>query len=294
MKRRPPAELTAGELAVEELGRDAAQIVSRVTAVRLDRDPEDLHQFRVGIRRLRSNLRTFSGVLDGGWTGALQSELRWLDGAAGPARDADVQLDRLRNRLLELPDVDGPPASALLQVQEEQRAGRRRALIVALSSARFAALQAGLGRAAEPEWFPPCVPGRAGRVAAARPVMRKPWRRLARAVDTMGDPPSDAELHGVRILARRCRYAAEATVPLAGRPAERFARAVTRVQGLLGDHHDAVVAESWLRATAAQVPGAALPAGELVLLERLEQGRLQGAWPATWEAVSAPELRAWF
>ena len=62
------------------------------------------------------------------------------------------------------------------------------------------------------------------------------------AVDDLGATPPDAALHAVRIRAKRCRYAAEATIPVFGTPAQRFARAIADVQDVLGEHQDAVVA----------------------------------------------------
>jgi CHAD domain-containing protein len=43
------------------------------------------------------------------------------------------------------------------------------------------------------------------------------------------------------------RYAAEAAAPALGKPADRLVKRVKRVQELLGDHQDAVVARPVLR-----------------------------------------------
>ena len=77
-----------------------------------------------------------------------------------------------------------------------------------------------------------------------------PWKKLAKAVKALDDPPPDEELHAVRIRAKRCRYAVEAVAPVVGKEAKRIASAVAGLQGVLGDHQDAVVAEGWLREAA--------------------------------------------
>ncbi len=87
-----------------------------------------------------------------------------------------------------------------------------------------------------------------------------PWRKLRKAVDALPPNPPDADLHQIRILAKRTRYAAEAAAPLVGKKAKAFAVAVAELQEVLGDHQDAVVAEAWLRdavegADADGVPG---------------------------------------
>ena len=74
-----------------------------------------------------------------------------------------------------------------------------------------------------------------------------PWRKLRQATSTgsAANPPT-SELHQVRIRAKRARYAAEAAA--AAIPAAApHAAAIAELQGVLGDQHDAVVAEEWLR-----------------------------------------------
>jgi CHAD domain-containing protein len=127
----------------------------------------------------------------------------------------------------------------------------------------------------------------------ASKIARRPWRRLASEVDALGPDPSDAELHQVRILAKRCRYAAEAVAPIVGPAASRFAEAVEEVQTVLGDHHDAVVAESWLRHATAAVPSCGLAAGQLVALERSLRLELRAQWRKSWRAASSKKLRHW-
>ena len=95
---------------------------------------------------------------------------------------------------------------------------------------------------------PPCLPA-----ATVLPgLVRRRWRALAKQVKALGDPPTDEELHAVRIEAKRVRYAAEAAVPLLGRQARVFAHAAAALQGVLGDLNDAVVAERWLRGWAGE------------------------------------------
>jgi CHAD domain-containing protein len=108
-------------------------------------------------------------------------------------------------------------------------------------------------------------------------VVRRQCKRLQRGVRALSDPPSDAKLHRIRIPAKRCRYAAEMTIPVIGRRAGRFAVAIADLQTVLGDHHDAAVAQQWLRAAAVAVPASAVAAGELIALQRAESARLRRA-----------------
>ena len=81
----------------------------------------------------------------------------------------------------------------------------------------------------------------------------------------------DEQLHDLRIRAKRCRYAAEAAAAATGKNAAKFAREVAALQEVLGELHDAVVAEAWLRerSAAPRIHETALfAAGELVALQR--------------------------
>ena len=56
--------------------------------------------------------------------------------------------------------------------------------------------------------------------------------------DAVRDPAAVAELHDMRIAAKRLRYVLEMTAPAFGPPAERAAKAAKRLQDVLGEVHD--------------------------------------------------------
>ena len=57
----------------------------------------------------------------------------------------------------------------------------------------------------------------------------------------------DVALHEARKSARRARYAAEAARPASGKPARKFARQMKKVQSVVGDHQDTVIARQAAR-----------------------------------------------
>ena len=66
------------------------------------------------------------------------------------------------------------------------------------------------------------------------------------------------------------------------------------LQGVLGDLHDAVVAEAWLREAAAGAPSdQALAAGQLIAMERVDAAACRRAWRSVWKRASGRKLRAW-
>jgi CHAD domain-containing protein len=125
--------------------------------------------------------------------------------------------------------------------------------------------------------------------------MRTPWRKLVRSVKALSDPPTDAELHDVRIRAKRCRYLAEALVPVAGKDAQKFAAACRDLQDVLGGHQDTVVARQWLQTLIPDVGTLeAFAAGQLYVLEQERGDAARQGWPAAWRKLKRRELAEWW
>ena len=118
-------------------------------------------------------------------------------------------------------------------------------------------------------------------------------RRLDRIVAGVSDPPSDTDLHLVRIQAKRTRYAIEAARPVIGPPAAEHAAAIAALQDVLGEFHDSTVMGQWLREAAPADPAAGLAAGQLLAAERTEQRRLRRRAHAVWQTAAARQLRQW-
>jgi CHAD domain-containing protein len=260
--------------------------------VRLGDDPEDVHQARVATRRLRSDLRTFGRLLDAEWVRRLRAELGWLGAAFGDVRDADVLDERLRRHAALLPADDAKGVAALLRKLSLGRDEHRVVMLADLESVRYLRLvDALVDAAANPRLLPEAdSPAK----EAAPEIVRRPWSHLEKAVDALADDHGDDALHQVRIRAKRCRYAAEAVAPVIGKPATRLASAVAQVQTVLGDWHDAVIAEHWLRTAGVGGSAAkALAAGQLIAIERADAAELRQSWRPAWKKASAKKLREW-
>ncbi len=70
---------------------------------------------------------------------------------------------------------------------------------------------------------------------------------------------------------------------------------VSELQDVLGEQHDAVVAEEWLRGAAAQGLSRqqALVAGLLVAVQRQDAADRRGEWRKVWKRLDRASLRAW-
>ncbi|MGI8983282.1 MAG: CHAD domain-containing protein [Acidimicrobiales bacterium] len=283
---------SAADLVRQAIGVAVERIMRHDPGVRIGDDPEDVHQARVGVRHLRADLRTFASVLDSGWRSSLGDELRWLAGLLGAVRDADVLIDRFRRQAAALPEPDTGALAPIFRRMAKDRDRARTELIEAMDSPRYVAL---LGRLVDAARRPRCRTAAGEPAADVVPAMAAaPWRTLRKAVRALPASAPDADLHRIRVLAKRARYAAESAAPLAGAKAASFAKALADVQGVLGDHHDAVVAEAWLRAAAEGADAAvSLAAGELIAVQRAEAAESRRRWPKAWKKASAKRLRAW-
>jgi CHAD domain-containing protein len=88
-------------------------------------------------------------------------------------------------------------------------------------------------------------------------LLERDGRRLERAVDVArraGSPAErDAAFHEARKKAKRLRYALESSVPLYGDRATRVVDDLKKLQDVLGEHQDSVVARALLHDYASQV-----------------------------------------
>ena len=287
-----------GEVVRAAVGNALARIVRHDPGVRLGDDPEDVHQARVGTRRLRSDLRTFRPRLDRDWVAGLREEAGWYAALLGEVRDSEVLIERLEHQACGLADEDAAAVPVIVARLSNEREAARVRLLEGMDSPRYLAL---LDRLTEAAVAPRFVAGgeddSSGQPAAeALPALvRRPWHRLNRAVEALPAVPADDQLHEVRILAKHTRYAAEAAAGVIGKRATAFAKQIAAVQTVLGDHQDACVTEGWLRraATATRSTRQAVVIGQLIGLQRAEAATHRAAWPEVWARASDPALRSW-
>lgn len=285
---------TAGDVVRRSLSLSVIRLLRHDPGVRLGVDAEDVHQARVATRRLRSDLRTFRPLLDQAWADGLRDDLRWLGGELGRVRDAEVLRDRLRSAATTLPATDRRSALAVVAPLVGQVRSARRHLLTAMDTERYIEVIDHLVAAARAPVLTEMSTSPAREVLPG--LVRKPWRSLkSGAIAARGDVP-DEQLHDLRIRAKRCRYAAEAAAPATGKNAAKFAREVAALQEVLGELHDGVVAEAWLRdrSAAPRVHETALfAAGELVAQQRDAAERARTGWPAVWKRVEEGWSGAW-
>ena len=267
----PPAPSPFEELR-GRLRHQLAEIERHDPGTRLGRDPESLHDMRVGVRRLRALLRAGRELVASD-TVELDERLKELGRILGEVRDLDVLLARLDAEAAELGGEDAKRAASLLAALRTERSGSRSRLLGALRSDEYLVLLDDTTRTID-ELEP------SGSAATLDELTDKAAAKLRKAVRKLPEEPANEELHAVRKKGKRARYAGE----LAGR--DRLVKRAKKLQDVLGEHQDAVVAAERLRELAAGAePERALVAGRLV--EREEERRLEAraAWPKAWRKL---------
>ncbi|MET0963845.1 MAG: CHAD domain-containing protein [Noviherbaspirillum sp.] len=242
------------------------------------RDPEHVHQMRVGLRRLRSLLKLFEDTAP--LPAGLDQELRWLGGELGAARDWEVLAGDTLSQLMHA--QDGEPAFAPLQQAALAEAGTRRARAsAAVGSVRCASLLLRLiAWLHGARWQRDAAPEQQDALDAplkgfARRALKQGERRIERRAGKLAQADASAR-HRLRIAAKRMRYATEFFASLY--PARRvrpYLKALSALQDSLGQLNDAAVARKALRELAARQPAQALGAGIAIgLLAAREQRAL--------------------
>lgn len=260
-------------------------LVAHDPGTRLGRDPEELHQMRVTVRRMRAALKAALPLLARSWADGLRTELGWLGRALGPVRDADVLLDRLRGRADAFDRPGRDAAETLLTALVAQREGARAEMLTALSSDRYTAL---LDRLATAVSAP--LPAAASPGPGLLELVRIEFRRLHKAVARIGEDPPDEVLHALRIKGKRLRYTAELAATSGGKPVRKLVDATVGLQDVLGEHQDACVARQRVIALLDGLGDVVdldvvFVAGRLVEREEVSRLATRDSWSAAWQRV---------
>lgn len=269
------------------------QLRANAAAIERGDDPEGIHQFRVALRRLRSAFSVFSEAMPQAKRKEMAAPLRAVARRCDPARELDVFLGEM------LPAVRGRMGTHP-GLEAVEAAGRH---ALSAARARVRAMLEGPGFADAVLPLEAWIEGDGWREDAgarfdlpardhARHVLRRLHRKLLRDGRRIEDLPV-AELHLLRLRAKKLRYAAEFFRDLfPGRGARGQIAALAEVQGLLGSINDGESTRLLLARLArgrggrspAMQSGAALVLGWCAAREEACLERLPACWSAFAEA----------
>lgn len=242
------ADRSVGALLETVLG-DLGQLVAGGRAAALADEADAVHRLRTAVRRIRNVLVVFSDCFEAKPTGDLAACLSSYSDLLGRSRDLEVRAADARAVLDELGLADELGALIVAPLLAAHRLAHR-AFIDWHAGPDASELDRQLG-----EWTtgPPlaAAAARPARKVAAKAVRGQVRRVLVRAERLERDGTEDA-VHAVRRAARRLRHTADA---VAGVPGLEWAVPAgaqgQRIQGVLGDHRDALLLADHVRECAA-------------------------------------------
>lgn len=280
-----PQHAPVGEHIRAGLDTRLRALVAHDPGTRLGDDPEELHQMRVAIRRMRAMLRSGRSFLDNDWSEPLRAELGWLGRSLGPVRDLDVLLAELRDESAEFGSDERAAAEHLIDGLRDEHARARADLLDALDSSRYRNLLAGLADAVR-EPLPTSDSGVDSRTALHE-LIGSQYRKLRKDVKRATPEPADAQLHALRIRGKRLRYTAELGAELFGKRTSKLLKAAKQFQDVLGQHQDACVADERVRGLLENLGGSASPdvtfvAGRLVERQAVRRHEARVQWWPRW------------
>lgn len=255
---------------------------------------EPLHQMRVAARRLRSDLRTFGPLLDESWSEGLAGDLAWLGRLLGAVRDLDVLHASLRAAAEDL----GHDLEPFFDSLAAQRRTEHVVLLDAMGSPYYLEM---LERLIEAARDPAVTADAAGSCESVLPPLaQNAWRRAARKGRNVGLDDAEEDLHRVRILTKRARYAAEAVGPALGgkraSAATAFASRAAKVQDALGDLQDSTVARESIARIAMQHSADGplnFAAGRLLERQLQVADKAGNDFEKAWDKLDRKKLRGW-
>ena len=248
-------------IAVESTSVAAAEVARQALEVRtgyvmrllplaaheFQKDVEYVHQLRVGSRRAAAAWQAFRPLMQGK-PKALRRWLRRIRRAAGPARDADVLLARLKKEYEHLPGLE-----YVLVRLDQQRLSAQQALVEVEAKSQSGKLNRALQR---------CLDSLHGHHPGREDMPFQQFARTALLVASQElfeltglDQATVAQLHKLRIAGKRLRYSIElfhAAFP-ANLRREVYPQ-VEKLQNQLGRLNDHVTAQALFQTWLASMP----------------------------------------
>jgi CHAD domain-containing protein len=202
-------------------------------------DSEALHDFRVGLRRLRSTTRAYRSQLKGSVSKRMRGRLRDLTRATNPGRDIEVQLGWLHRQAERLGAGETEGLAWLVGRLEGRKSEIVSRVIAEIAGdflkaatklrGRLSTFQVQVRTGRQPK------PASLGQVTGG--LIRSHVAELAQSLKPVSTVDDTAKAHAARIRAKRLRYLLE---PLSrrARGAKALIGPLKQLQDLLGTLHD--------------------------------------------------------
>jgi len=244
-------------------------------------DPEAIRKLRLSFRRVQYKLATMAKLEKTLVTKTLIRRLQEIGKPFGNLRDAEV---------LELRVIKGlgqrgatPEGDQIMRIAASERRREQLATEALLDSLAYRETLHTLNeyrRALPTQHVAPEVLRR-----VAQRVLRDSWRELQREVKRTKRNGTNAQLHFLRITAKRALYSTQSFSKILGPPAEEFALRLDLLQKFLGKQHDQVIAAGWTKEVGENHPPLKQLAHALATEERQRARANARRWASRWASV---------
>jgi CHAD domain-containing protein len=255
------------------------EVLDHDPGTRLGLDPDELHDHRVAIRRLRALLRAGMPYLDRPWANGLRDSLRPAGRALADVRDLDVLVADLGHQAASLAEPERAGSTDVLDRLRERRDRARAQLADTLSEGWYVSLLNRLETAV-------AAPKLKSDGSVVK-IVRKEHRRARRRVRAASRHPTDARLHEARKAVKRARYAAEFAASAGTSGMHGYVKRAKAVQDALGEHQDAVVATRVLAEIDGELhrPMAHMAVAALIDVQQRRKDAARSAFSKTWRRL---------
>ncbi len=213
-----------------------------------DLDSEFLHDLRVAVRRTRSALTLFKGVLATDITDRFKEDFHYIGQITGSVRDLDVYLLNEKQYKDSVPERLQQGLTYFFENLTESRKEEQRKLVSSIRSKRYQQILADWSQLLDKESLLPA--GEKGDIAIgvlAGKIIHKRFRRVLQDGHNIRQDTPDIALHKLRIQCKKLRYCLEFFVPLYGpKQMKQFIRQLKMLQNNLGDFNDLSVQQQVL------------------------------------------------
>ncbi|GAA6621606.1 CHAD domain-containing protein [Scytonema sp. NUACC26] len=264
---KPKQKKTLGNCAHSALQKHLKKTVKWEAAVKKDKDPEALHQMRVGMRRLRTTVTSFAPALD--LPKAVSNKnIGKIARCLGNLRDLDVLKETLENIYRpRLSRKEQEQLQVALDVLKEQREDALSDVKATLKNERYKSLKGKLQEWLEEPTYQPLGnmaieqvlpdlllpeisefflhPGWliGTQLQETEIVISKNWKaaKVEQQLSEKGET-----LHSLRKQAKRLRYQMELFSDIYDEPYTAYIEEIKNIQEILGGMQDSVVLAGWL------------------------------------------------
>ncbi len=237
------------DAAYRVLRRHFQRMLWHEPGARVGMNPEAVHDMRVACRRMQAALRVFQNALPARRANGLRRDLKWLRRVLGEVRNLDVYLVHLAERSIEMqPDLREALDLYVADLRTE-RAKARESMLQTLATRKYGRLLERMHTMLDtgPPRRPTAMDAtKPAAIAAREEIISLHDKVLKDGRKLNADSPNEA-FHKLRIKCKRLRYACEFFQEMYGKPIRKFISRLKKLQDILGENQDAVVAREQLQ-----------------------------------------------